>query len=136
MIYHNPIAIKNDPNIAGKISIEAIRKEINTYSRYLTDLDATSLQLDEFIENRIRVFLGDKKAYRLANWFESEAIAKEVVSFEFVDKSDLILLSKTPEFQQLLLEASIKSKAVGANYETVLAQNQKLKELIQKELKQ
>ena len=136
MIYHNPIAVKNDPLIAGKISNEDIRKEINTYSRYLIDLDATSLQLDEFIENRMRVFLADKKVHRLSNWFESKAIAKEVVSFEFVDKIDLIFLSKTPEFQQLLLEASIKSKAIGANYETVLAQNQKLKDLIQKELKQ
>ena len=51
-------------------------------------------------------------------------------------KADLILLAKTAEFPQLLLEASIKSKSTGANYETVLTQNQKLKELIQKELKQ
>lgn len=136
MIYHSPVAIKNDPDIAGKISNENIRKEINTYSRYLIDLDATSLQFEELIENRMRVFLADKKVHRLSNWFESKAIAKEVLPFEFVDKTDLILLAKTPEFQQLLLEASIKSKSTGANYETVLAQNQKLKELIHKELKE
>ncbi len=136
VIYHNPIAIKNDPIIAGKISNENIRKEINMYSRYLTDLDATFLQLDEFIENRMRVFLADKKAHRLSNWFESKAYVKEVVTYEFVDKADLILLSKTPEFQQLLLEASIKTKSTGANYDIVLVQNQKLKELIQNELKQ
>jgi len=135
MIYHNPIAIKNDPFIASKISNEDIRKEINTYSRYLIDLDATSLQFDEFIENRLRVFLADKKVHRLSSWFERKAYVKEIVSFEFVDKVDLILLSKTPEFQQLLLEASIKSKSTGANYETVLTQNEKLKDLIQKELK-
>ena len=135
MIYHNPIAIKNDPFIASKISNEDIRKEINTYSRYLIDLDATSLQFDEFIENRLRVFLADKKVHRLSSWFERKAYVREIVSFEFVDKVDLILLSKTPEFQQLLLEASIKSKSTGANYETVLTQNEKLKDLIQKELK-
>jgi hypothetical protein len=134
MIYHNPIAIKNDPFIASKISNEDIRKEINTYSRYLIDLDATSLQFDEFIENRLRVFLAEKKVHRLSNWFESKAYVKEIVSFEFVDKVDLTLLSKTPEFQQLLLEASIKSKSTGANYETVLTQNQILKEVILKEL--
>ena len=136
MIYHNPIAIKNDPNINGKISNEAIRKAINTYSRYLIDLDAVALQFEELIESRMRVFLADKKVHRLSGWFENKAIAKDLLPSEFIDKSDLILLSKTPEFQQLLLEASIKSKSTGANYETVLAQNQKLKELIQKELKE
>ena len=134
MTYHNPIAIKNDPFIASKISNEEIRKEINTYSRYLTDLDATSLQFDKFIENRLRVFLADKKVHQLSSWFEKKTFVKEIVSFEFVDKAGLILLSKLPEFQQLLLEASIKSKNTEANYEIVLTQNQKLKEVIIKEL--
>ena len=133
-IYYNPIAIKNDPFVAGKISSESIRKEINTYSRFLKDLDDTYLQYAELLENRVRVFLADKKIHQLSNWFENKAYTKQEVSFEFVDKSGLILLSKTPEFQQLLLEASIKSKNTASNIETVLAQNQKLKEVIIKEL--
>jgi hypothetical protein len=135
-IYYNPVAIKNDPFVAGKISSESIRKEINTYSRFLKDLDDTYAQYAELLENRVRVFLADKKIHQLSNWFENKAYTKQEVSFEFVDKSGLILLSKTPEFQQLLLEASIKSKNTESNIKQVLTQNQKLKELIQKELQQ
>lgn len=134
MIYYNPIAIKNDPFVAGKISNETIRKEITTYSRHLKDLDNVYLEFSELVENRIRVFLADNNAHQLSNWFESKAYTKQEVSFEFVDKSGLILLSKTPEFQQLLLEASIKSKNTKSNIETVLTQNERLKKVIIKEL--
>jgi hypothetical protein len=137
LIYYNPIAIKNDPFVADKISNEDIRKEINTYSRYLIDLDFTYSEYAGLLENRIRVFLADKKVHHLSNYFGSrDNSIKGGVPLEFVDKEGLNLLSKSPEFQQLLLEASIKTKNTGANIEIVLAQNQKLKELIQNELKQ
>jgi hypothetical protein len=137
LIYYNPIAIKNDPFVADKISNEAIRKEINTYSRYLIDLDVTYSEYAELLENRVRVFLADKKVHRLSNWFENnDSSIKGGTSFDFVDEAGLTFLSKTPEFQQLLLEVSIKTKNTGANIEIVLAQNEKLKELIIKELEQ
>jgi hypothetical protein len=136
LIYYNPIAIKNDPFVADKISNEDIRKEINTYSRYLIDLDLTYSENAGLLENRIRVFLADKKVHKLSNYFgNQENSVKGGVPLDFVDKAGLILLSKTPEFQQLLLEASIKTKNTASNIGTVLTQNQKLKELIQKELK-
>lgn len=133
MIYYNPIAIKNDPFVAGKISNETIRKEILANSRYLKDLDDAYSEFAELIENRVRVFLTDKKVPQLSYWFENNAFSKQGVSFEFVGEADLIQLSKTPEFQQLLLEASIKSKNKESNIETVLTQNQKLKDVIFKE---
>lgn len=135
MIYYNPIAIKNDPLISDKISNQDIRREINNYSRNLIDLDDGFSQFHELMEKRIRVFLADEKVHQLSIWFENKAINKQGVSFEFVDKESLRLLSKNPEFQQLLLEASIKCKNVEFNLEIVLAQNQKLIELIQNELK-
>lgn len=136
LIYYNPIAIKNDPFVADKISNEYIRKEINTYSRYLKDLDITYLEYAELLEKRVRVFLANNKVHQLANWFENrDSRIKEGTPFEFVDKARLIFISKTPEFQQLLLEVSIKTKNTGANIETILTQNEKLKDLIQKELK-
>lgn len=135
MIYYNPIAIKNDPSVAGKISNETVRKEITTYSRYLKDLDDAYSEFSGLVENRIRVYLADKKVHQLSNWFENNTIDKEEVPFDFVNKEELILLSKTPEFQQLLLESSIKSKNTEFNIETMLTQNQKLKEVIQNELK-
>ncbi|SMD42790.1 hypothetical protein SAMN00777080_1355 [Aquiflexum balticum DSM 16537] len=136
LIYYNPIAIKNDPFVADKISNESIRKEINTYSRYLKDLDITYLEYAELLEKRVRVFLANNKVHQLANWFENkDSRIKEGTPFEFVDKAGLFLLSKSPEFQQLLLEVSIKTKNTASNIETVLIQNQNLKELIQKELK-
>jgi hypothetical protein len=137
MIYYNPIAINNDPSIASKISSEAIRKEITTYARYLKDLDDAYLQFSDLVEKRIRVYLADKKVHQLSNWFDNKAFkTKGEISIDFIDKTDLSQLSKTPEFQQLILEASIKSKNTEFNLETVLIQNEKLKELIQKELKQ
>jgi hypothetical protein len=136
LIYYNPIAIKNDPFVADKISNEYTRKEINTYSRYLKDLDITYLEYAELLEKRVRVYLANNKVHQLSNWFENhDNRIKEGTPFEFVDKAGLILLSKSPEFQQLLLEVSIKTKNTGANIETVLTQNEKLKDLIQKELK-
>jgi hypothetical protein len=136
LIYYNPIAIKNDPFVADKISNEYTRKEINTYSRYLKDLDITYLEYAELLEKRVRVYLANNKVHQLSNWFENkDSRIKEGTPFEFVDKAGLILLSKSPEFQQLLLEVSIKTKNTGANIETVLTQNEKLKDLIQKELK-
>ena len=137
MIYYNPIAINNDPSIASKITSEAIRKEITTYARYLKDLDDAYLQFSDLVEKRIRVYLADKKVHQLSNWFDNKAFkTKGEISIDFIDKTDLSQLSKTPEFQQLILEASIKSKNTEFNLETVLIQNEKLKELIQKELKQ
>lgn len=135
LIYYNPVAIKNDPSVADKIANEYIRKEINTYSRYLKDLDITYLEYAELLEKRVRVFLADKKVHQLANWFENkDNRIKEGTPFEFVDKARLILLSESPEFQQLLLEASIKTRNTASNIETVLTQNEKLKEAIVKEL--
>lgn len=135
LIYYNPIAIKNDPFVADKISNEDIRKEINTYSRYLIDLDFTYSEYAGLLENRIRVFLADKKVHHLSNYFgNQENSVKGAVPLDFVDKAGLILLSKTPEFQQLLLETSIKTKNTASNIEIVLTQNEKLKELIKKEL--
>ncbi|WP_373520090.1 DUF6090 family protein [Aquiflexum sp.] len=136
LIYYNPIAIKNDPFVADKISNEDIRKEINTYSRYLIDLDFTYSEYAGLLENRIRVFLANKKVHQLSNYFGSQDnTVKGAVPLEFVYKDGLKLLSKSPEFQQLLLEASIKTKNTESNIETVLTQNQKLKDLIQKKLK-
>jgi hypothetical protein len=135
MIYYNPIAINNDPSIASKISSEAIRKEITTYARYLKDLDDAYLQFSDLVEKRIRVYLADKKVHQLSNWFDNKAFkTKGEISIDFIDKTDLSQLSKTPEFQQLILEASIKSKNTEFNIETVLTQNQKLKEVIINEL--
>ena len=135
LIYYNPLAIKNDPFVTSKISNEAIRKEILTYSRYLIDLEFTYSEYSGLLENRIRVYLADKKVHHLPNYFGSQDNSvKGAVPLDFVDKEGLKLLSKSPEFQQLLLEASIKTKNTESNIETVLIQNQKLKDLIQREL--
>lgn len=135
LIYYNPIATKNDPFVADKLSNESVRKEVNTYARYLKDLDVTYTEYAELLENRIRVYLADNKTHQLSSWFENNNNSGKGESpFDFVDKERLILLSKTPEFQQLLLETSIKTKNTESNIKTVLAQSQKLKEVILKEL--
>jgi len=136
LIYYNPVAMENDPVVASKISNEAIRNEILSYARFLKDLDDTYLEFADLIRDRIRVYLAEKNIHQLSNWFENQSHdTKGVFNADFIDKADLIHLSKSPDFQQLLLEASIKSKNTEFNIERVLSQNQKLKEVIQNELK-
>ncbi|TDQ17022.1 hypothetical protein DFQ04_1670 [Algoriphagus boseongensis] len=136
LILFNPVAMENDPFVASKISNESIRKEILNYSRTLKDLEETYAEFKELVENRIRIFLADQKVHQLSKWFEGEGVkVKGEITFDFIDKADLILLSKTPEFQQLIFEASVKSKNTEFILREVLSQNQKLKEVIQNELK-
>jgi len=60
---------------------------------------------------------------------------KSGLSQDIISPNDLISLSKTKEFQQLLLESSIKLRETLNSLEYVIKQNNKLKNIIKKELK-
>lgn len=136
LIYYHPLALKNDPLVINKISKEGIRKEMLTYSKHLKDLDDTYFEFEELIRDRIRIFLGDEKVHNLSSLFGNPSFEdKGVLLEDFIDKADLILLSKTPEFQQLIFEASIKTKNTELNMRQVLEQNTELKKVILREIK-
>ena len=133
-LYYNPITIKNDPFVANKISNDAIRKEIMNYSRFMKDLDDTYGEFEKVIHDRMRVFLGKKEVHSLSGWFENQDLDKNSgISEDIISQKDLILLAKTKEFQQLLLEASIKLRETLFTLEVLITQNNTLKHTIQKE---
>jgi hypothetical protein len=133
---YNPITIENDPFVATKISNDIIRKEILTYFRNMKDMDDIYSQLDDFIRNKIRVYLGDRKMYNVTSWFEnkSKGYSNDTLNFDFIDKTELIALSKDIEFQQILFEASLKIDNNINVLKVVIEQNAHLISVIKNEL--
>lgn len=135
-IYYNPITKENDPFIASKIINDSIRKEVLTYFRNMKDMDDVYSELEDIIKTKMRVYLGDKKMYKLTNWFENKHknTAIEDLSYDFIDNEELIVLSKDIEFQQILFEASLKNVNAIDILEILIKQNAHLIQVIEKEL--
>jgi hypothetical protein len=133
---YNPIAKENDPFVATKITNDIIRKEILTYFRNMKDMDDIHSELDDVIKTKMRVYLGNKKMYKLTNWFENKYknTAIEDLSFDFIDSAELIALSKDVEFQQILFEASLKIVNSIDILEILIKQNANLIRVIENEL--
>lgn len=111
LLYYNPIMKENDPLVSNKLSSKSIRKEILNYFRYLKDMDNSYGEFEVVIQDRMRVFLSKNEMHDLSGWFENKSIETNTGIYQDIIRSeDLILLSKMPEFQQLLFEASIKSR--------------------------
>ncbi|TXE18803.1 hypothetical protein ES692_04955 [Psychroserpens burtonensis] len=134
--YYNPITKENDPFLATKITNESIRKEILIYFRKMKDMDDIYSDLEDVIKNKMRIFLGTKKMYKLTNWFENKYKNTTVqdLSYDFIDSAELIALSKDTEFQQILFEASLKIVNNIDVLELLIKQNAKLIRVIENEL--
>ena len=85
----------------------------------------------------MRIFLSNKNLHDLSGWFESKKRLNYIdgVPKEIIKPEDLIKLSKKPEFQQLLLEASLKCNESQLTIESLMELNSKLITLIEKTLK-
>jgi len=136
--YYNPIAKENDPQIANKISDDSIRKSVLDYFRAMNDLDDTYGELQEMIRERMRIFLGEKNIHNLPAWFESGKRLNYVSDNlqKIINPEDLVIISKTPEFQQLLLEASLKVNETINVLNVLMDKNEKLIALIEHSLKE
>lgn len=131
---YNPITKDNDPFLATKITNESIRKEILIYLRNMKDMDDIYSELDEVIKTKMRVYLGNKKKYKLTNWFENKHKGSEDLSYDFIDSEELTALSKDAEFQQILFEASLKIVNNIDVLEILIKQNAHLISVIESEL--
>jgi hypothetical protein len=131
---YNPITKDNDPFLATKITNDSIRKEILIYFRNMKDMDDIYSELDEVIKTKMRVYLGNKKMYKLTNWFENKHKGSEDLSYDFIDSVELIALSKDAEFQQILFEASLKIVNNIDVLEILIKQNANLIRVIENEL--
>ena len=134
--YYNPITKDNDPFIATKITNDGIRKEILIYFRKMKDMDDIYSDLDDVIKTKMRIYLGNKKMYKLTSWFENKYKNTAVVdlSYDFIDSSELIAISKDAEFQQILFEASLKIVNNIDVLEILITQNAHLISVIENEL--
>ena len=135
--YYNPIAKENDPQIASKISNDTIRKAILNYFRAMKDLDDTYGEFQDMVRERMRIFLADNNLHRLSGWFESEKRLNYVSDNlqKIINPEDLVKISKNAEFQQLLLEASLKVNETINVLNVLMDNNEKLIALIEKTLK-
>jgi hypothetical protein len=133
---YNPITKDNDPFIASKIINNNIRKEVLIYFRNMKDMDDVYSELDGVIKTKMRFYLGNKKMYKLTNWFENKYknTAIKDLSYDFIDSAELIALSKEPEFQQILFEASLKIVNNIDVLEVLIKQNANLISVIENEL--
>lgn len=136
--YYNPITKENDPQIASKISNDSIRKAILNYFRVMKDMDDSYGEFEDLVTQRMRIFLSDKNLHNLSGWFESEKRLNydSDIPQKIINPEDLVKLSKNPEFQQLLFEASIKCNESVLTLESLMELNTKLISLIEKSLKQ
>jgi hypothetical protein len=133
---YNPITKENDPFLATKVTNDSIRKEILIYLRDMKDMDDIYSELDEVIKTKMRIYLGNKKMYKLTNWFENKYknTAIEDLSYDFIDSAELMALSKDAEFQQILFEASLKIVNNIDVLEILIKQNANLIRVIENEL--
>jgi len=136
--YYNPIAKENDPQITSKVSNDSIRKAVLNYFRAMKDLDDTYGEFQDLVRERMRVFLADNNLHNLSAWFESEKRLNYVNdnNQKIINPDDLVKISKTPEFQQLLLEASLKVNETIIVLNALMDNNEKLIGLIEKSLKE
>jgi hypothetical protein len=133
--YYNPITKENDPFLATKITNESIRKEVLIYFRKMKVMDDIYSDLDDVIKTKMRIYLGTKKMYKLTIWFENKYknTAVQDLSYDFIDSSELIALSKDTEFQQILFEASLKIVNNIDVLEILIKQNAQLIQVIESE---
>ena len=108
-LVYNPIAKENDPNITNKIDDDKIREEIQIYFRSMSEVFESKTE-HENIVLEIREYLRKNKIHNVENWFESEMLTPGTneISFDIIDITSLIELSQNKDFQQLVLESSIK----------------------------
>jgi len=136
--YYNPIAKENDPQIASKISNDSIRKAVLNYFRAMKDMDDGYGEFEDLVTQRLRIFLSDNNMHNLSGWFESEKRLNYNTGIpqEIIKREDLVKISKTPEFQQLLLEGSIKCNESILTLEALMKLNAELIAQIENSLKQ
>ncbi len=125
--YYNPIITDKNPLTIGVISNETIKQEILNYFRAMVDMNDSYGEFEYVIQRRLRIFLSDKQVHDLPGWFENKDMRyKSGIYKNFIKAEDLVKLSKTPEFQQLLLEASIKAEESLMALNALMEQNKKL----------
>ena len=128
-LIYNPVARENDPNITNKINNNKIREEIQVYFRNMSAVYDSNYEHERIIF-KIREFLRKNRIHKAQAWFDSEMLVdleSEVTEF-IIERSDLVMLSKNEDFQQLLVESSIKLNEVKQTLTELIEDNTRLME--------
>lgn len=130
-LFYNPIAIENDPFIASKISNEEVRNEILSYFRGNKDMEGSYKEFEEVVVGRIRPYIGKKKIQNISIWFMNDRELSFTGAYQnFINPIGLASLAKEEEFQQLLLESSLKCEETFASLQILIERNKHLTEVI------
>jgi len=130
-IFYNPVSEKNAALLVTQLNNEIIRNQL-TY--YLDRLERNNIVNNEFsivIKDRIRLFLANNGVYNLTSQFEET----DKANVNLIRNNDLIALSKTADFQQLLFEANLKLKNLELGLNELIYENGIMRNVIIDELK-
>ncbi|MFY0627034.1 MAG: hypothetical protein JXR07_12110 [Reichenbachiella sp.] len=126
-LVYDPLARDNDPNIANKINDDKIREEVQIYFRSMSTV-AEAQNEHEDVVFKTREFLRRHKLHNVQYWFDSKMLGtlSEGDAESLIDESDLIMISKNADFQQLLFESSIKSNEMKQTLTKLISDNSRL----------
>ena len=132
-LVYDPLARDNDPNIANKINDDKIREEVQIYFRSMSNV-AEAQNEHEGVVFKIREFLRRNKLHNVQYWFDSKMLGtlSEGDAENLIDESNLIMISKNADFQQLLFESSIKSNEMKQTLTKLISDNSRLMSTIRK----
>ena len=127
---------------ANELKNENIRKNLVQYTRFMADLESVyTTEVRPLVSDKLKPYLAEHQLYNTKNWFELKKRTFEDYDFEGVDgknlldKEGLIELSKTKEFQQMLLELNVKWNDFYSRLSTSIKNNSRLRRLLEDELK-
>ena len=126
--------------IAEKIKNEKIRNEIIAYYIKLEQMELSYQLFQNIVINDVRAYLRKKELLNLNAIFELDSSISSQISLSFIDaklvsEEDLKIISKDPEFQQLLFELNAKWHEFNSRLDIVIEANKNFRELLKSELK-
>jgi hypothetical protein len=140
-LYFKQLINKDFKENAYSILNTNVREAIIKYTQIIADMEnAYNQQLEPLIANVVKPYLANQKVYNAKNWFKfnqklfTDNTFQSLNGLNIVDKNKLIALSKTEEFQQILIEVNMKWTEFISRLLPVIEENNKLKILIKKEL--
>jgi len=134
-LVYDPLAKENDPNIANKINNDKIRGEIQIYFRSMSTVTEAEKE-HESVVFKIRDFIRRHKMHDVQYWFDSRKLEASSgrEAEKLINESNLVMLSKNEDFQQLLFESSLKSNEMKQTFTKLIGDNARLITKIKKYL--
>jgi hypothetical protein len=140
-LYFKQLIGKDFKENAYSISNPKVREALIKYTQIIADMEnAYNQQLEPIIANVVKPYLANQKVYNPKNWFKltqkffTDNTFQILNGSNIIDKDKLITLSKTEEFQQILIEVNMKWTEFLSRLLPVIEENNKLKILIKNEL--